>query len=158
MKKQIAWTAVVSVQVTLCAGFLTLALAQDNTATAPAITRFDYAELAKAPAKARGRKNPEEGNAEAVLIGKKLFGQHCAECHGPSAEGGKKAPSLLADAVQQATPGTLFWLLTNGVVRRGMPVWSKLPESQRWAIVTYVKSLKPSSEPLPVDRAITHYK
>jgi hypothetical protein len=31
--------------------------------------------------------------------------------------------------------------LTNGVVRRGMPVWSKLPEPQRWQLVTYLKSL-----------------
>ena len=44
------------------------------------------------------------------------------------AEGARKGPSLRADPVQQATPGTLFWILTNGVVRRGMPVWSKLPE------------------------------
>jgi len=35
----------------------------------------------------------------------------------------------------------LFWLLTNGVVRRGMPVWSKLPEPQRWQLVSYIKSL-----------------
>ena len=108
---------------------------------------FDYAELAKAPAKARARKNPKEGNPEAALVGKKLFAQHCAECHGPAAEGGKKAPSLHADEVQQATPGALFWLLTNGVVRRGMPVWSKIPEPQRWAIVTYIKTLEAS--PLP---------
>jgi mono/diheme cytochrome c family protein len=110
---------------------------------AEAVDRFDYAELAKAPAKARARKNPQEGNTNASLVGRKLFAQHCAQCHGAAAEGGKKAPSLLADEVQQATPGALFWLLTNGVVRRGMPVWSKLPEPQRWAIVTYVKSLKP---------------
>ncbi len=57
------------------------------------------------------------------------------------AEGGRRAPSLRAEEVQRATPGTLFWILTNGVVRRGMPVWSKLPEPQRWQIVTYVKSL-----------------
>jgi len=44
-----------------------------------------------------------------------------------TAEGGRKAPNLRAEEVQQATPGTLFWILTNGVVRRGMPVWSKLP-------------------------------
>jgi mono/diheme cytochrome c family protein len=50
-------------------------------------------------------------------------------------------PSLRADPVRQATPGTLFWILTNGVVRRGMPVWSKLPEPQRWQLVSYVKSL-----------------
>ena len=51
---------------------------------------------------------------------------HCAECHGEMAEGGRKAPSLLAEQVPQATPDTLFWILTNGVVRHGMPVWSKL--------------------------------
>jgi mono/diheme cytochrome c family protein len=59
---------------------------------------------------------------------------------------GRKGPSLLADEVQRSTPGTLFWILTNGVVRRGMPVWSKLPEPQRWQIVTYLKSLTPSDK------------
>jgi hypothetical protein len=38
------------------------------------------------------------------------------------AEGGHKGPSLRTDQGQQSTPGTLFWILTNGVVRRGMPV------------------------------------
>jgi hypothetical protein len=32
-------------------------------------------------------------------------------------------------------------VLTNGVVRKGMPVWSKLPEPQRWQIVRFLKSL-----------------
>jgi len=58
-------------------------------------------------------------------------------------QGGKKAPNLLAPEVQLATPGTLFWLLTNGVVRSGMPVWSKLPEPQRWQLVSFIKSLTP---------------
>jgi len=102
-----------------------------------------YAELAKAPKKAVARRNPMEHDPEAVGAGEKLFGLHCAECHGETAEGGRKAPSLRAHEVQQATPGTLFWILTNGVVRRGMPVWSKLPEPQRWQLVTYVKSLGP---------------
>jgi len=31
------------------------------------------------------------------------------------------------------------------VVRRGMPVWSKLPEQQRWQIVAFLHSLKPES-------------
>jgi mono/diheme cytochrome c family protein len=102
-----------------------------------------YAELAKAPRKASGRPNPLEHDPHAVAAGEKLFGLHCAECHGNLAEGSRKAPSLLADPVQQAMPGTLFWILTNGVVRRGMPVWSKLPEAQRWQIVSYLKSLTP---------------
>jgi len=102
-----------------------------------------YAELTKAPKKAVARRNPMEGDADAVAAGANLFDQHCAECHGELAEGGRKGPSLRAEPVQQATPGTLFWILTNGVVRRGMPVWSKLPEPQRWQLVSYLKSLQP---------------
>jgi mono/diheme cytochrome c family protein len=105
-----------------------------------------YAELAKAPKKAVARLNPLEGDPDAVAAGEKLFGLHCAECHGEMAEGGRKAPSLLSDPVQQAAPGTLFWILTNGVVRHGMPVWSKLPEPQRWQLVSYLKSLAPAGE------------
>jgi cytochrome c len=101
-----------------------------------------YGEIAKAPEKARGMRNPFENDAEAIAAGSKLFEQHCAECHGNMAEGGKKAPSLRGDEVQRAEPGALFWVLTNGAVRRGMPVWSKLPEPQRWQIVTFLKSLR----------------
>lgn len=118
--------------------------------TAPARTKKNnsvYAELTKAPKKAVARRNPLERDPDAVAAGANLFDQHCAECHGNMAEGGRKAPSLLADPVQQATPGTLFWILTNGVVRRGMPVWSKLPEPQRWQIVTFLKSLNPTPRP-----------
>ncbi|MBZ5703396.1 MAG: cytochrome c [Acidobacteriia bacterium] len=100
-----------------------------------------YAELAQTPEKARNRKNPLEGDAEAPAAGKKLFERHCAECHGEDAAGSPKAPSLRAAAVQKAAPGALFWVLSNGVVRRGMPVWSKLPEAQRWQLVRYVQSL-----------------
>jgi len=106
-----------------------------------------YAELAKAPRKAAARRNPLEGDPDAVAAGGNLFELHCAECHGETAEGGRKGPSLRAVEVQQSPPGTLFWILTNGVVRRGMPVWSKLPEPQRWQIVTYVKSLGPGENP-----------
>jgi mono/diheme cytochrome c family protein len=100
-----------------------------------------YGELATAPEKARKRVNPLENDPEAIAAGRLLFEDHCAECHGDKAEGGKKGPNLRAPEVQNATPGTLFWLLTNGVVRKGMPVWSKLPEPQRWQLVRYLKSL-----------------
>ena len=41
-----------------------------------------YAELAKAPEKARAKRNPLETEPEAVAAGRILFEQHCAECHG----------------------------------------------------------------------------
>ena len=106
-----------------------------------------YAQLTKAPNQAAARRNPLARDPEAGAAGAKLFQQHCAECHGERAEGSKKAPSLRAVEVRDATPGTLFWLLTNGVVRKGMPVWSKLPEPQRWQLVSYIKSLTPVPDP-----------
>jgi mono/diheme cytochrome c family protein len=104
-----------------------------------------YAELAKAPEKARAKRNPFENDPEAVAAGRNLFEQHCSECHGSAGEGSKKAPSLRAEEVQNAAPGAIFWIVTNGVVRRGMPVWSKLPDPQRWQLVSYIKSLGASS-------------
>ena len=124
-----------------------IAQAQTDNSRTPSPAKSVYAELAKVPAKAAGRHNPLEADPEAVAAGGKLFEQHCAECHGVNADGGKKGPSLLAEEVQQATPGTLFWLLTNGVVRKGMPVWSRLPEPQRWQLVSYIKSLGMSKTP-----------
>jgi mono/diheme cytochrome c family protein len=106
-----------------------------------------YAELAKAPDKARAKRNPMENNSDAVAAGQNLFEQHCSECHGNAGDGTKKAPSLRAEEVQNATAGAVFWILTNGVVRRGMPVWSKLPEPQRWQLVSFIKSLGVTKAP-----------
>jgi mono/diheme cytochrome c family protein len=123
-----------------------LVLAQKENAVASKDTISTYAALTEASEKARIRKNPFEGDTQAVAAGGKLFEQHCAECHGKKAGGARQGPSLLREEVQQSTPGTLFWVLTNGVVRRGMPVWSKLPEQERWQLVTFLKSLKLQSD------------
>jgi len=137
-KKSLAVAAALALGLTL-----PVAWSQKENAAAPTKDNSVYAELSKAPKKAVERRNPLERDPDAVAAGANLFAQHCVECHGETAEGGRKGPSLRAAEVQRATPGTLFWILTNGVVRRGMPVWSKLPEPQRWQIVSYLKSLGP---------------
>lgn len=111
-----------------------------------------YAELTKAPQEARAKHNPLEKDPDAVAAGRNLFEQHCTECHGDLAEGGRKGPSLMVEQVQNAEPETIFWVLINGVVWRGMPVWSKLPEPQRWQLVSYIKSLG-VAETAPADPA-----
>jgi len=125
------------------------ALAHDRGQAADAHDHLHHlhsALFAKVPENARMRPNPLQDDPDAVAAGRKLFADHCSECHGRSAEGGKKAPNLRADEVQDATPGALFWIVSNGVVRKGMPVWSKLPEPERWQIVTYLKSLKSADD------------
>lgn len=101
--------------------------------------------LQKVPGKDRARANPLANDPDAPAAGAKIFGEHCAQCHGEDAQGkadGKHVrPNLHADRVKNATPGELFWLLTNGSLKNGMPSWSRLPEPQRWQLITYLKSL-----------------
>ena len=104
-----------------------------------------YDELKKAPDKYSGKTNPLANDADAAAAGGVLFEEHCEECHGKEGMGGKKAPSLRAEEVQNAAPGAIFWILSNGVVRKKMPVWSKLPEPERWQLVSYIKSLGATS-------------
>lgn len=115
----------------------------------------EYAALAAAPQNARLRRNPLVNDLRTTAAGRKLFAQHCAQCHGKNGEGTDRAPSLLENEVQNGSPGALFWLLTNGAVRRGMPVWSKLPEPQRWQIVSYIQTLKTAPHPASAKNAST---
>jgi len=138
-----AWIATLCVSAVLVAWTVAAEQTPENT---PRTKQFDYKEIAGAPAKARVKRNPYEGKSEALAAGRNLFEQHCVECHGETATGSKKAPSLRVAEIQSAEPGAIFWVLTNGVVRRGMPVWSKLPEPQRWQVVAYIKSLGVANE------------
>src|SRR5262249_26754441 len=99
--------------------------------------------LTEAPAAIASRPNPYRGQADAVQAGAKLFRHHCAECHHATAEGGEQARSLRAAHVQAARPGALFWFLTNGDLKHGMPSWSRLPGERRWQLVSYLQSLGP---------------
>lgn len=101
-------------------GIVPRAGAQDSNQK-PAKRNTTYDEIAQAPAKSRAKRNPLEDNPDAIAAGRVLFEQHCQECHGRSAEGAKWGPSLRARQVQTAEPGAIFWILSNGVVRRGMP-------------------------------------
>lgn len=151
MKRFVPALAVLAAVLSPC-----LALAQHDKASAHTYHAgaLAYAELSKVPQKARTKHNPLENDPDAVSAGRILFQQRCAACHGELGAGGDKGPSLRVEQVQTAEPGAIFWILTNGVVRRGMPVWSKLPEPQRWQLVTYIKSLgvagrTPASAPAP---------
>ncbi|HEY1526534.1 MAG TPA: cytochrome c [Candidatus Angelobacter sp.] len=98
--------------------------------------------MTKVPEKARNRQNPFDSDTVAVAAGAKLFRQNCSSCHGGEAMGTDKRPNLHSERVRAATPGELEWLLKNGSMKNGMPSWSRLPEQQRWQIVSYLKSLQ----------------
>jgi mono/diheme cytochrome c family protein len=82
--------------------------------------------------------SPYSGDSRTVRAGAKLYQRECASCHGE--QGIKRAPRLDSPRVKDAMPGTLFWVLRNGSLRRGMPSFAHLPEAQRWQIVSFLKS------------------
>ena len=94
----------------------------------------------RAPVAARAAKNPYEGDAQAEQAGAKLYAQNCASCHGKDAQGIGRTPGLRSPVVRNASPGALFWLVTNGVIDKGMPPWAYLPEQQRWQLVTWLQA------------------
>jgi mono/diheme cytochrome c family protein len=100
----------------------------------------------RVPADAMARVNPLARRLEAAAGGEKLFKRNCVECHGEDGSGlaKKNAADLLLPAVQSQTDGALFWKITNGNTDRGMPSFSRLPELQRWQLVLYLRTLKPT--------------
>jgi len=94
-----------------------------------------------APKTAKQMKNPLAGQASAVPAGKTLYEQKCASCHGKTGKGTGNIPELDADPTKSASAGEVFWFITQGSIENGMPAWASLPETQRWQIVSFVKSL-----------------
>ena len=93
-----------------------------------------------APAAADARQNPLANRADVVPGGKKVFAQRCGQCHGHDGSGGERGPNLMTRRVQDQTDGAIFWKITSGNTRSGMPTFSLLPELQRWQLVNYLRS------------------
>jgi len=102
----------------------------------------------KAPDAEKAKKNPVPAGAKAVADGKKSAQVNCVSCHGPSGKGDGPAAAALnpkpadwtSKKVQDETDGELFWKISNG--RGPMPPWKHLPESERWALIHFIRSLK----------------
>jgi len=97
--------------------------------------------ILQAPQSAANRPNPLRGRALDVRAGSKLYARECAACHGKNLKGIDKAPSLDRPVVYDAAPGTLFWVLRNGSLRRGMPSFAHLPERERWQIICFLQGV-----------------
>jgi mono/diheme cytochrome c family protein len=72
-----------------------------------------------------------------------LYRDHCLQCHKPNGTGdGRKRPSLRSARLQSASDGDIEWFLRQGDLGHGMPSWSSLPETQRWQLVAYLRSIQ----------------
>jgi glucose/arabinose dehydrogenase/mono/diheme cytochrome c family protein len=98
-----------------------------------------------APAAASNMKNPN--TVKIPSDAKQLYQTNCSQCHGVNAEGTGNVPALAHGPTQSASDGEIFWFITKGDVNNGMPSWSSLPARDRWAIVSYLKSIGKSATP-----------
>jgi glucose/arabinose dehydrogenase len=119
-------------------GMVELAL---GAALALATTAYAAENFRGAPAAAASALNPYRGQAGAAQAGGRLYAADCASCHGAAGQGSGNIPALRQGAAQQATDGALFWFISRGAPANGMPSWASLPQTQRWQIVTYLKTL-----------------
>ncbi|MGA4644418.1 ethylbenzene dehydrogenase-related protein [Limisphaera sp. 4302-co] len=92
-----------------------------------------------------------------LTLGRRLYEQHCAPCHGVNGDGQGPAAVWLYPKprnfsagvfkIQSTPPGTLpsdedlFRSITRGLPGSAMPGFGYLSETQRWALVGYVKYL-----------------
>ena len=88
-------------------------------------------------------------------LGKQLFADNCAECHGDNATGGGDAPTLNSKEFLGATSDAQIQVLTaGGVSGTEMPAWSlefggTLTDEQIKQLVTYLRSLAPHAPSIP---------
>jgi putative copper resistance protein D len=102
-------------------------------------------------------------HALSVAHGLRLYGEHCAVCHGtegygdgPAAAGLRPRPSdLTAKHTADHTAGDLFWWLTHGKQGTAMPGFQdRLSEEERWDLINVVRILSASEQARPLGPVI----
>jgi mono/diheme cytochrome c family protein len=98
--------------------------------------------------------NPVPADDTSIAAGKKLYADHCVECHGETGKGdGVRAPYAtptppsLVDAEWQhgSTDGEIFTVIRDGVKDTDMaPFSDKMTTHQIWDVVNYLRSIGPA--------------
>jgi thiosulfate dehydrogenase len=104
--------------------------------------------------------NPVPLTDEHLIAAIKLYGQHCAICHGtakgdPSASPVAKGlyprpPQLATDGVEDDPEGFSYWKIKHGIRWTGMPSWkATLTDQQIWTLALFLghmDKLPPAAE------------
>lgn len=100
--------------------------------------------------------------APAEDVGRRIYEQRCADCHGPLGRGdGIKAPflsprpgNLVSAATAAKFDKDLLKVIANGRSRTAMPAWKdELSDEEQHAVLRYIRSLvrfhQPATPPPP---------
>ena len=106
---------------------------------------------------------PPSATPQLVSLGKQIYAQQCAACHGVNGRGDGEAAYLLYPKPRDfvaaryrlvstwdrvPTDRDLFDTISRGMPGSAMPSWEHLAAEQRWGLVYYIKSL--AEKPLEV--------
>jgi thiosulfate dehydrogenase len=146
-------TAIATVLVLLMLGYAAVAggvIPANADAKPPVVERW-IAKRALSAAIGRGIQglsDPLPVNDSTLTRGVRLYGTHCAACHGTS----DGAPSSIAKGLYQPPPQfakhdvtddsveVTYWKITHGIRLTGMPSYTKtLTPEERWAIATFLR-------------------
>ena len=95
------------------------------------------------------KKNPVAPTPEGLAEARKLFGYHCAMCHGKDGDGkGDLAVEMKlelhdwrnASSIEKMTDGELFWIITNGKGKMLGGEGDRTTEKMRWNLVNLVRA------------------
>jgi putative copper resistance protein D len=106
-----------------------------------------------------GRTNPHAGDPAAAAGGAVLFRDNCSSCHGERANGRGVAatglspqPADLArgEVLARHSDAYLFYRVSEGKPGTAMPSFrGALSEEERWAVVGYLRTLRPAVDGAP---------
>jgi len=101
------------------------------------------------PAEDAAKKNPVKPTSEGMAQAKKLFGYHCAMCHGKDGDGkGDLAADMKLElkdwrdpnSLGKMTDGELFYIITNGRGKMAGGEGDRTKEQVRWNLVNVVRA------------------
>lgn len=130
-------------------------LAQQNAKDKPKEVPAADPAPAAIPAEAKAKENPVKPTPEGLASVNKLFGYHCAMCHGKDGDGkGDLAISMKLDlkdwrdanSLAKMTDGEMFYIVTNGRGRMTGGEGDRTKEEVRWNLVNLVRSFSKKAE------------
>lgn len=98
------------------------------------------------------RPDPVTPSTAHFVAGIRIYGAHCAICHG-TAKGNSSAspvargeyphpPQLASDGVEDDPPGYSFWKIKHGIRLTGMPSFKgALTDQQIWTVALFLKHM-----------------
>lgn len=96
--------------------------------------------------------NPVALTDDHLIEGIKLYGEHCAICHGTAAGDASatpvakglypRPPQLASEGVEDDPEGVSYWKIKHGIRLTGMPSWAgSLNDREIWTLALFLKHM-----------------